>query len=610
MTETFPLKKILYTFYLVISIGLVLLLFMGIRQSQLYHAQVGVVEQTEKLLFQFSIIREHISSALMERDKISFAGLSEEMETLNYNLTQVLDTRHISEEFKLTLLNSIDLHGIVLLLRAIEAGEANPEDHRRLSREIRTLGERLILFDRVLVNSSRQRLIGFQNMVIGATALALSMLVGILVLFHRRLLSPLWSLVDDADRLLAGEIREVQVSSKSKEAAVLADIINEQQDLKEAVAIRLQKCRQISGEMVASLGGVWVEIDEGGRLCQVNKEMELACGYPEGSLAGKRWNTFFQPPPAYREVSDIRRLAEAGALEFSLLGAEPVQDRVVRAVFMMSQCGENGCLVRCFGYDITADKSNIQALQNDLRNEKNRKKELVRVSQLTAIGELACGLAHEVSNVGNIIINFSQLLADVEEDGHSRDILEKIIDQGERVTGLASNLLAFGQGDSAALEMVDIGKVIANSLALLAPLCKQDGIYVRLDVEDLPAWHCPAGQVQQLLLAILINCRHALNIRYPGQDALKRIEVTGQGAVVGGQRGVAINIKDYGIGVAAEDLPRVMEPGFGKWPGGTSAGMGLSIARDIAEGLGGSLCLESEPGEYAVVHIVFPLKRG
>ncbi len=610
MTDTFPLKKILYTFYLVTSLSLVLLLFMGIRQSQLYHNQVGVVEQTEKLLFQFSIIREHISTALMEGEQIPLTGLSKEMETLNYNLTKVLDTRHISEEFKLTLVNSIDLPGIVLLLRSVEAGEATKEDYRRLSREIRTLGERLMLFDRVLVNSSRERLIGFQNMVIGASALAVSMLVGILVLFHRSLLIPLWFLVDDADRLLAGEISEVEVSQKCKEAGVLAEIINEQQDLKEAVSIRLQKCRQISGEMVASLGGIWAEIDETGHMCQVNKEMELACGYADGALAGKRWDTFFQPPEEFAGTSDVRKIADLGALEFTLLGVDPEHNRVVRAIFMMSQCAEDGCLVRCFGYDITDDKSNIQALQNDLDNEKNRKKELVRVSQLTAIGELACGVAHEVSSVGNGIINFAQLLADVEEDERNSDILHKIISQGDKITGLASNLLAYGQGDAAAREMVDIADVLGNSLALMAPLYKQDGINVDLDVAALPRWHCQAGQMQQLLLAILINCRQSLNIRYPGNDDNKRVEVKGQGCLVDGENGLQINITDYGIGIAADDLAQVMDPGFSDWPEITSAGMGLSIGRDIAEALGGRLSIESKKNEYATVTMVFVIKKG
>ncbi len=610
MTDTFPLKKILYTFYLVISMSLVLLLFMGVRQSQLYRAQVGVVEQTEKLLFQFSIIREHITTTLMERGQMPLDGLSKEMETLSYNLTRVLDTRHIGEQFKLTLVNSIDLPGIVLLLRSIEAGEANQEDHRRLSREIRTLGERLMLFDRVLVNSSRERLIGFQNLVIGASALAVSLLVGILVLFHRRLLAPLWFLVDDADRLLAGEIREVGVSSKCKEAGVLADIINEQQDLKEAVSIRLQKCRQISGEMVASLGGIWAEIDETGHMCQVNREMEVACGYPEGGLSGKRWDAFFQAPEGYGDTSDIRKLVDIGSHDFTLLGVDPDLNRVVRAVFMMTQCAEDGCLVRCFGYDVTADKSNIQALQDDLKNEKNRKKELVRVSQLTAIGELACGVAHEVSNVGNGIINFAQLLADVDEDGRSRDILHKIIGQGDKITGLASNLLAFGQGDRAAREMVNITDVIGNSLALMSPLYKQDGINVELDVDGLPEWHCQAGQMQQLLLGILINCRQSLNSRYPGQDEMKRIELTGQGCMIDGQDGLGIAIKDYGIGISAEDLSQVMEPGFANWPKLTSAGMGLSIGHDIAEALGGSLRIESELGEFTTAHLTFFLKKG
>ncbi len=81
MTDTFPLKKLLFGLYAGICVSLVLLLFMGGRQYQLYQKQAEVVVQTEKLLFQYSIVREHIFNALLDSKQISMNGVRQEMET-------------------------------------------------------------------------------------------------------------------------------------------------------------------------------------------------------------------------------------------------------------------------------------------------------------------------------------------------------------------------------------------------------------------------------------------------------------------------------------------------------------------------------------------------
>jgi signal transduction histidine kinase len=99
-------------------------------------------------------------------------------------------------------------------------------------------------------------------------------------------------------------------------------------------------------------------------------------------------------------------------------------------------------------------------------------------------------------------------------------------------------------------------------------------------------------------------------LRFPGNDERKRVEVTGHSCLIDGQNGLEIKIKDCGIGIATEDLDQVLQPGFGNWPEVTSAGMGLSIARDIAEALGGSLRIESRQGEYTTVQIAFFVKKG
>jgi nitrogen-specific signal transduction histidine kinase len=606
MTDAFPLKKLLFTLYAGVCLSLVLLLFMGGRQYQLYQKQVDVVVQTEKLLFQYSIIREHIFNGLLDPKQRSLDGLSTEMETLNANLSQLLDAGSVREEVKLSLVSGVDLPGIVILLREIEMGHAGSEVGFRLSREVRTLGERLMLFDRVLVNSSRERLIGYQNVIIGACALLVSVLVGILVLFHRRLLNPLWQLVDEADLMLAGQKGEVMVSSYCKEASVLAEIINEQEILKETLFDRLKKCRQVTSDMIELLGGVWAEIDDNGQICQVNPATEQRCGYDIDETHGMDLFDLFQPESDFSE--DFRSLAEAGAMECRLIGKKETGNRQVRCIFFYSQCADDSCLIRCIGFDITDEKAHIRHLQDDLDLEKTKKMELVRVSQLSAIGQLASGVAMEVNNVGNGIINYAQLLDDdLSEDDSGKEILQKIIGQGDTITNLASNLLAYSGGDDGTREMVLLSHVLENSITLMKPLLKNDGIEVVADLTEMPEYHCPAREMQQVLLAILMNSRHALNLKYQTNSSKKRIDIKGLTLDENGIKRLQLLVTDYGIGIDEKCLPTILNDRESHWPDGPQTGMGLALALDIVSQHHGSLAVESEFGVSTTVRLGLPV---
>ena len=128
-------------------------------------------------------------------------------------------------------------------------------------------------------------------------------------------------------------------------------------------------------------------------------------------------------------------------------------------------------------------------------------------------------------------------------------MLNKIIDQGEKITSLSSHLLAYGQGDDAAQETALLDEVIENALALMSPLYKRDGVIVKAGLEDLPKWHCQAGKLQQLVLSIFINSRQALEVRYPGKTREKRLKVVGRAAEIDGRDGLEIIVTDYGIGI-------------------------------------------------------------
>lgn len=177
------------------------ILALGLRQYQLHAHHEQIIAQSEKLLFQFATVREHITSSLLERRYQQLAGIVREVESLQGSINKMVENAHIPDEYKLSFINQVDLPSIVLLLYQGSSGGVSEENVQQLNREIRLLGERLMLFDRVLVNHAKRKVIGFQSLVIGLLALAVFVLVNLLVLGHRRLATPLMG--------LARQVREV-----------------------------------------------------------------------------------------------------------------------------------------------------------------------------------------------------------------------------------------------------------------------------------------------------------------------------------------------------------------------------------------------------------------
>lgn len=218
----FSLKKTIHATAVSVVLILVALLGLGMRQYQLYRNHVEVSQQTERLIFQFSIIREHVTENLLEGQYAGLAPVGAELEELNRNLVSVIGNRFIDDHYKLTLANAIDLPGLVLLVRKISAGPPRPEQLRQLNTEIRTLGERLMLFDRVLVEHGKRELISFQNVVIGALALVVSLIIVLLLFFQRRLIAPLLDLVQQVKEVASGTRPGLSIVGRSGEISELA----------------------------------------------------------------------------------------------------------------------------------------------------------------------------------------------------------------------------------------------------------------------------------------------------------------------------------------------------------------------------------------------------
>lgn len=233
----------------------------------------------------------------------------------------------------------------------------------------------------------------------------------------------------------------------------------------------------------------------------------------------------------------------------------------------------------------------------------------IRSEQMAAVGELAAGVAHEINNPMNGIINYAQMLFN-KIRGHDeiREIASRIVKEGDRVASIVASLLSFARRDSDRRTVTSIQELLDESLTLIGAQMRSDGIALEVNVPtDLPRVLCVEQEVQQVFLNVLNNARYALNRKYAdAADQAKRIEITAGTEDVGARRFVRVSIRDFGVGISADILDKVTHPFFSTKPKGEGTGLGLSISSDIILKNAGYFGIESREGEYTMVNIDLP----
>ncbi len=241
-----------------------------------------------------------------------------------------------------------------------------------------------------------------------------------------------------------------------------------------------------------------------------------------------------------------------------------------------------------------------------------RKVDTIRTAQLAAIGELAAGVAHEVNNPINGIINYAQLLIDETEDNtlHA-ELLHRIVQEGERIATIIYSLLSFARENGNELTFVDLNEVVRASLSLMQHQLRNDGIIIEIDLHD-PSCLIRGNflQLQQVVLNLLSNSRYALNERYRETSPYKRIRISSQPIDVDGQDWFRLSVQDWGTGIPQGILDRLFDPFFTSKPAGQGSGLGLSISYGIIQNHQGSLRVDSLLNKYTEMIVEIPAANG
>jgi CheY-like chemotaxis protein len=238
--------------------------------------------------------------------------------------------------------------------------------------------------------------------------------------------------------------------------------------------------------------------------------------------------------------------------------------------------------------------------------------QLRQAQKMDAVGQLAGGVAHDFNNVLTVITAYSQMVLEVcGEDDPRRADLTEIRKAAERGAALTRQLLAFSRKQIVQPRAIDLNGVIVEAEKMLRRvLVEEVALVTRLD-PNLGAVRADPGQVEQVLMNLVLNARDA--IRGSGRITIETAAITltadqldrHLGAVPGAYALLAVT--DTGSGMDRATQERVFEPFFTTKERGRGTGLGLSTVYGIAKQSGGDIWIYSEPGHGTTIKIYLPL---
>jgi two-component system NtrC family sensor kinase len=239
----------------------------------------------------------------------------------------------------------------------------------------------------------------------------------------------------------------------------------------------------------------------------------------------------------------------------------------------------------------------------DITAQKDLQAQLVQSARLAGIGELAAGVAHELSNPLTGILGFADLLVQSEDipQTHKEDVAI-IMEESRRAQEIIQGLLDFARQSPLQLAPVDLNQMVREVLRLLQRQAELADVVVEVRcATDLPWVRGDGRQLKQVLFNLIVNALQAM----PNGGMLTISTSYGPTTTRRGKF-VRVCVRDTGVGIAPEHRQRLFQPFFTTKPKGEGTGLGLSVSLGIVENHGGTIEVESEPGEGSCFTVLLP----
>jgi two-component system cell cycle sensor histidine kinase/response regulator CckA len=245
----------------------------------------------------------------------------------------------------------------------------------------------------------------------------------------------------------------------------------------------------------------------------------------------------------------------------------------------------------------------------DVTEARELERQLRQSQKLEAVGQLAGGVAHDFNNLLTVITGYGEiLLADFE--GEPQEAVKEICLAAERATALTRQLLAFGRQQFVQPRVLDVNAVVREFEGMLRRLIGEDVTCELLLDPSSGRVMADAGQLQQILLNLLLNARDAMPRGGNLTVQTCEVEAFPEHAVAAPDsdpiRYVCLSVRDDGCGMDAETHARIFEPFFTTKNAGKGTGLGLSTVYGIVKQGNGEIRVRSSLGHGTTVEILLP----
>lgn len=269
-------------------------------------------------------------------------------------------------------------------------------------------------------------------------------------------------------------------------------------------------------------------------------------------------------------------------------------------------------------FDASGVPCRVVGIGIDITDQKRSEEHLRHTQKLESLGVLAGGIAHDFNNLLVGIMGNASLAAESLAADHSvRNQLDEIVLAGQKAAHLTRQMLAYAGKGKFVMERLDLSTLIRDTERLLRSSILKH-VDLRLDLKaGLPCVEADAGQMQQLIMNLVINAAEAITDQQGGvvlvRTCLQRVEekpvtmqfttqFTGQELTPGNY--VTLEVHDSGVGMDEATQARIFEPFFTtKFVG---RGLGLSAVSGIVRSHKGALHVTSSPGEGATFQVLLP----
>ena len=400
-------------------------------------------------------------------------------------------------------------------------------------------------------------------------------------------------------------------------SAALEAADSQRQDLATALAHE----RTLLRTMIDLIPAFIYAKDVGSRFIAMNAALARNMGTVAADAIGKTDFDFFAPDLAKKFYSDEQALLKSGTAIIDL--EEPGFDAV-------TGMPRTVCTSKVPLRDENNEVIGIIGVGFDITERKLAEQRLAASEHLESIGRLAAGVAHEINTpiqylndsvyfirdaMQDLLAHNAKLAAALpvppEPDEDVEDLkrelppaLDRVVDGLARIAEIVRSMKEFSHVDQREMSRIDLNRAINSTLVIARSEYKYIA-ELKTDFQEMPLVTCHGGQVNQVVLNLVVNAAHAI------ADKNKALGTTEKGLITVTTRiedGFAvISIGDTGSGIPESIRKRIFEPFFTTKEVGRGTGQGLSIAHNVIKSHGGKLDFVTELGKGTTFNVRLPL---